>query len=181
LIDEPLEAARVTRKTPSTKFIPLYVALAHVAAHERAPKLALTRALAGGKVQARGFVQYAWPPYSEGEELLSPELFTNYPPQHPPARIDWVEGTAVMGDGHPHAACTVYGIEVNQADLLRLWPGVLKRPARRLSVRLVKQAEQAIGRRVTSVTLADGTKLDFTEQQGGGSDVVDQWIAKHAD
>jgi len=74
----------VTRQNPSsTEFVPLSVALDHIAAHERAPKLALVRALAG-KVRARGFVRYAWPPYREGYEQLDPELFTDYPPQHPP-------------------------------------------------------------------------------------------------
>jgi hypothetical protein len=78
-----MEPDAVTRKSPTTtEFIPLSAALAHMAACERAPKLALTRALAG-KMRARGFVRYAWPPYNEGDEQLDPELFTDYPPQHP--------------------------------------------------------------------------------------------------
>jgi hypothetical protein len=159
----------VTRQTSTTEdFIPLYVALAHVEARERAPKLALTRALADN-VRSRGFVRYAWPPYHEGEEQLSAELFTDYPPQHGPARIDWAEGTAVMGDGHPHPACTVYGIEVNKAGLLARWPGPLKPTAksRRPSIaRLVKQAE-ASGHPVTSITTRDGTTLNFAQPEPG--------------
>jgi len=59
----------VTRESPSTDFIPLPAA----AAHERAPALAerlLVRALAN--------VIHSWPPYSEGYEQLSPELFTDF-------------------------------------------------------------------------------------------------------
>jgi hypothetical protein len=182
LIDDAVGGGTVTtRQNPTrTEFIPLPAALAHVAAHERAPKLALVRALAGN-VRSRGFVQYAWPPYHEGEEQLSPELFSSYPPQHGPAQIDWAEGSAVMGDGHPHPACTVYGIAVNKQDLLRLWPGPFKRAANRLSIgRLVKQVERASGHRVGSVTAPDGTKLDFKAEQQGGNE-LDQWIAKHAD
>jgi hypothetical protein len=165
-----------TRRTFTTEFISLPAALAHVAAHERAPKLALTRALAG-KVRSRGFVQYAWPPFREGIELLDPEFFTDYPPQHPPARIDWVAGTAVMGDGHPHPACTVYGIEVNKQDLLRLWPGRLKRAAKRPSnERLLEQAAASGAR----LTWPDGTQLDFSKAEQQGNE-VDQWFAKHAD
>jgi hypothetical protein len=165
LIDEPLEAAPLTRQNPSSaEFIPLSTALDHVAAHERAPKLALVRALAG-KVRARGFVQYAHPPYNEGIEQLSPELFTDYPPQHPPARIDWAEGTAVMLDGHPHPACTVHGIEVNKADLLHLWQGPFKRGAKRTSIaRLVKQAE-ASGHPVGSITTPNGTTIHFGQPE----------------
>jgi hypothetical protein len=164
LINGPLEAA-VTRKNPTTEFIPLDVALDHVAAHERAPKLALVRALAG-KVRSRGFVRYAWPPYHEGIEQLDPELFTDYPPQHSPARIDWAEGSAVMGDGHPHPACTVHGIEVNKQDLLALWPGPLKpAKARRPSIaRLVKQAE-ASGHPVASVTTPNGMTIHFGQPE----------------
>jgi hypothetical protein len=73
----------VTHRVSSTQFIPLCAALDHIATRERAPKPALTRALAG-KVRSRGFVRYAWPPFREGIELLDPELFTDYPPQHPP-------------------------------------------------------------------------------------------------
>lgn len=155
----------MTRQNPSSaEFVPLSAALAHVAAHELAPKLVLVRALAD-KVRSRGYVRYAWPPYSEGlESPLSPELFTDYG-QHGPARIDWAEGTAVMGDGHPHPACTVYSIGVNKQDLLARWPGRLK-PAktRRLSIReLVKQAEKS-GHPVASVTHGpDGTTLHFGE------------------
>jgi hypothetical protein len=155
----------VTRQNPSSaEFVPLSAALDHVAARERAPKLALTRALAG-KVRSRGFVRYAWPPYNEGLEQLSPELFSDYGPQHGPARIDWAEGTAVMGDGHPHPACTVHGIEVNKQDLLRLWPGRLKRAAKRTSIaRLVKQAE-ASGHPVASITAPDGTTIHFAQPE----------------
>jgi hypothetical protein len=165
LINGPLEAA-VTRQNPSTEFISLGAALDHVAAYERAPKLALVRALAG-KVRSRGYVRYAWPPFREGLELLDPELFTDYPPQHPPARIDWAEGTAVMGDGHPHPACTVHGIEVNKQDLFALWPGPLKpAKARRPSIRdLVKQAEKS-GHPVISVT-RDGTTIHFGQPESG--------------
>jgi hypothetical protein len=164
-----LEAAVTTRKTPTTEFIPLQTALAHVAAYERAPKLALVRALAG-KVRSRGFVRYHWPPYHEGEEQLSAELFCDYFPQHGPARIDWAEGTAVMAEGHPHPACAVYGIQVSKRDLLRLWPGRLKRAAksRRLSKRLVQQAERASGRPVTSIT-RDGVTFNFAQPEAGAA------------
>jgi hypothetical protein len=166
----------MTRQSPTTDFIPLQAALAHVAARELAPKLALVRALAT-KVRARGFVRYHWPPYLEGEELLSPELFSDYGPPHGPARIDWAEGTAVMADGHPAPACTVYGIEVSKADLLACWPGRLA-VARRLNIRrLVKQAEQASGRPVAAITLPDGTKFTFGEEAGNA---LDAWMAKHA-
>ena len=66
----------MTRESPSTDFIPLPAA----AAHERAPALAkrlLVRALAKGP-RARGYVIHSWPPYSEGYEQLSPELFTDF-------------------------------------------------------------------------------------------------------
>jgi hypothetical protein len=172
-----LEAAVTTRQNrSSTEFLPLSAALDHVAARERAPKLALMRALAG-KVRTRGFVQYAHPPFNEGDEQLSPELFSDYPPQHPPARIDWGEGSAVMGDGHPHPACSVYGIEVNKQDLLRLWPGRLKRAANRPSNKRLLEQAAASGARVT---WPDGTQLDFSKAEQQGNE-VDQWIAKHAD
>jgi hypothetical protein len=168
LIPTPLER-HVTHKTSTTQFVSLAVALEHVEARERAPKLALVRALASG-VRSRGFVRYAWPPYHEGEEQLSPELFTDYPPQHGPARIDWAEGTAVMGDGHPHPACTVYGLEVHRADLLARWPGPLKGAAksRRLSKRLVQQVERASGRPVTSIT-RDGVTFNFAQPEPGAA------------
>jgi hypothetical protein len=165
----------VTRQSPSTEFISLRAALEHVAAYERAPKLALTRALAG-KIRSRGFVRYAWPPYNEGDEQLDPELFTDYPPQHPPARIDWAEGTAVMGEGHPHPACSVYGIEVNRADLFALWPGPLKpAKARRQSIKdLVKQFENS-GHPVVSVTTRDGTTLHFSAAEATTNESDNPW------
>jgi hypothetical protein len=81
-----------------------------------------------------------------------------------------------MGDGHPHPACTVYGIEVSKADLLALWPGTLKRPsARRPNLaRLLKQAE-ASGHPVTSVTTRDGTTLHFSEVKA--TDASNPWLA----
>ena len=167
----------MTRRTPSTKFIALGAALEHVEAREGAlAERLLTQALAEG-LPARGYVIYSWPPYSEGHEQLSPELFTTYPPQHGPARINWGEGSAVMDDSHPHPACRVLNIEVSKAELLARWPGKLRRAARRPRIReLVKQAATSGAR----VTLPDGTKLDFSkaaEQQGNE---LDQWIAKHA-
>jgi hypothetical protein len=156
----------VTRQNPSSaEFVPLSTALDHVAAHERAPKLALVQALAG-KVRSRGFVRYSWPPYREGDEQLSAELFTAYPPQHGPARIDWAEGSAVMGDGHPHPACSVHGIEVNKADLLARWPGSLKlAKARRPSIRRLVQQAEASGHSVASVTTPDGMTIHFGQPE----------------
>jgi hypothetical protein len=150
-----------------TDFISWREALALVEAREGAlAKRLLVRALAEG-LSARGYVIYSWPPYREGYEQLSPELFTAYPPQHGPVRIDWAEGSAVMGDGHPHPACTVYGITVSKEDLLRLWPGPLK-PAksRRPSVqRLVKQFEKS-GHPVSSIT-RDGVTFNFAQPELG--------------
>jgi hypothetical protein len=172
-----LEAAVTTRKTPTTEFISLQTALEHVAAHERAPKPALTRALAG-KVRSRGFVRYHWPPYHEGLELCSFELFSDYGPQHPLAKVNWVEGTATLAEGHVHPPCAVYGLEVHRADLLARWPGPLKRAASRPSNKqLLRQAEKSGGR----ITWPDGTQLDFSKAEQQGGNAVDQWIAKHAD
>jgi hypothetical protein len=124
----------VTRQSSTTTdFVSPLAALEHVAAHEGAPaalaQRLLVQALAKG-LRARGYVIYSWPPYREGYEQLSPELFTDYGPQHSPARIDCAAATAVMLDGHPHPACTVHGLEVSKAGLLARWPGRLKRPAK---------------------------------------------------
>ena len=53
---------------------------------------------------------------------------------------------------------------------------------RKPSIRtLVKQAEQATGKAVTSITMSDGTKLELgkidSPKQGNE---VDEWMAKHA-
>jgi hypothetical protein len=165
-----LEAA-VPQKTSSTKdFIPQSAALEHVGAYERAPKLALTRALAG-KVRSRGFIRYHWPPFHEAVELLSPELFTDYPEySQGPAQIDWAEGTALMPDnGHVHPPCAVYGLEVHRADLLKLWPVKTGAKPRRLSKRLVQQVERASGRPVTSIT-RDGVTFNFAQPEPGRSE-----------
>lgn len=151
----------MTRKSPSTDFIPYPLALDHVERREGAPgKRLLDRALADG-LAARGYVIHEWPPYEEGIEALDPELFTPYP-QAPPARIDERDGSAVLsGWAHPHFECRVLNIEVDKAQLLARWPGKLK-PAksRRQSIRdLVRQAEKS-GHRVASVT-RDGTTLHF--------------------
>jgi hypothetical protein len=172
----------MTRQSSSTDFIPLPAALDHVAARERAPALAkrlLTRALADG-LPARGYMIHHWPPYEEGIESLDPELFTDYGPQAPPARIER-DGSAIMsGWAHPHFECRVLNLEVDKTGLLARWPGPLKRAPRRPSIRRLVQQAEASGRPVASVTMPDGTKLDFSkaEQQG---DAVDEWIAKHAD
>jgi hypothetical protein len=73
-----------------------------------------------------------------------------------------------MLDGHPHPACTVYGITVSKPDLLALWAGPLKpAKARRPSIaRLVKQAE-ASGRPVTSVTTPGGMTIHFCQPEPG--------------
>jgi hypothetical protein len=89
-----------------------------------------------------------------------------------------------MGDGHPHPACTVYGIEVNKADLLALWPGPLKRASKRTSIaRLVRQAE-ASGHPVGSITTRDGITVTFGEGESAADNEVENWFRKqrrHAD
>jgi hypothetical protein len=82
--------------------------------------------------------------------------------------VNWVEGTATLGEGHVHPPCAVYGLEVHRADLLALWSGPLKPPKpRRRSIRdLVKQAEKS-GHPVGSVTLPDGMTIHFGQREPG--------------
>jgi hypothetical protein len=176
LIADAVGGGTVTHQSPSTKFIPYPTALEHVEAREGAlAQRLLMRALAEG-LPARGYVIHLWPPYQEGFEALDPELFTPYP-QAPPARIERDGSAELRGWSHPHFECRVLNITVNKAQLLERWPGSVKRAKRPRSLaRLLKQAEQA----KATITLPDGTKLDFTERQGGANE-VDRWFAKYAD
>jgi hypothetical protein len=69
---------------------------------------------------------------------------------------------------------------LDRDDLRNELAAAPKRPRKPRLRTMVKQAEAATGKPVTAITLADGTKLDFTkaEQQ---DNPVDEWIAKHAD
>jgi hypothetical protein len=159
----------VTRSSFNTEFIRLPTALEHVEAREGAlAKRLLVQALAAG-LPARGYVIYRWPPFSEGYEQLDRELFTDYPSEQcGPARINWAEGSAEMGELHPaHPPCSVLNITIQKAALLSRWPGPLKSAvrSRRPSIaRLVKQAE-ASGHPVVGITTADGTTLTFGQPE----------------
>ena len=55
-----------------------------------------------------------------------------------------------------------------------------KRKPRRPSIREMVTAAEKAGTPLASITLPDGTKLDFTKAEQQGNE-LDQWIAKHAD
>jgi hypothetical protein len=159
----------MTRKIPSTDFVPYALALDHVERREGAPaKRLLDRALAEG-LPARGYVIHHWPPYEEGYEQLDPELFTPYP-QASPARVERDGSASLSGWAHPHFECRVLNITVDRQGLLRRWPGKLKLPAksRRPSVqRLVKDFEKS-GHRVASVSSTpDGMTIHFGQPEQG--------------
>ena len=171
----------MTRQDPSTQWISLRQALEHVSTHEGSRALAerlLVQALAAG-LPAQGYVVHAWPPYREGWEALSGELFADYGAQVGRARIDWAEGSAVMPDGHPHFACCVLAIEVSKQNLLARWPGRLKGAGktRRPSIRrLVAAAEKAGAKSVT----VEGVTMTLGGEQAAPTNELDEWIAKHA-
>jgi hypothetical protein len=55
---------------------------------------------------------------------------------------------------------------------------VERKPHRQSISKMIEQAEQA-GKPLASITLPDGTKLDFSKAEQQGNE-LDEWIAKHA-
>jgi hypothetical protein len=76
------------------------------------------------------------------------------------------------------------GLDPDELPELKNTLRCLRKPHKPPSLsKIIEQAAKAAkktGEPLTSVTLPDGTRLDFTktEQQGNA---VDQWFAKHAD
>ena len=120
---------------------------------------------------------HSWPPYEEGHEQLSPELFTDYGPPHGPAHVDWAEGQRRHAGRPPAFRMPRAQHRGEQADLLRLWPGALRpAKARRPSIaRLVKQAERASGHSVSGITTPDGMTIHFGQPELGEAN--NPWLA----
>jgi hypothetical protein len=95
-----------------------------------------------------------------------------------------LNSAGVIGDARDQAAAAAAEAAPKYSSPGDLAMAVKKsRPGhgqRRPSIaKMIKQAEKC-GREVTSVTLPDGTKLDFSKPESTTSNDLDNWLAKHA-
>jgi hypothetical protein len=90
------------------------------------------------------------------------------PPPLPPLRVEAARKPRHPLPGKPKTAAQALSTGHRQ-----------RRPRRPSIGKMIAQAEKATGKPVTSVTLPDGTKLDFGQAKQEGN-AVDEWIAKHA-